>query len=201
MAPMFGRLRQRRHAADVRERFVTETVEALHDLHRRVWVIEEHIREQQATNRELERHTARAEAEASVARLELREFLERQVATESIFSVDHSTELLDDLLPVRTSTTSADPIDRAESDAGVAYRCFFPTPEGYELVERSGAVPTVGSIMDLGEHGRGEVVKVGRSPLPDDVGRCVYVVAVAARPDGEWTPEEESVLLAVARSR
>src|ERR1700751_800182 len=101
---MFGRISHRRHAADVRDRFVMETVDALHALHRRVWDIEEQMQQQEATNRELERHTARAQAEASVARLELRELVrEHPRAREESFGAGPSRELLDDLLLVPAS--------------------------------------------------------------------------------------------------
>jgi hypothetical protein len=80
MTPMLGRIRQRHHSADVHRRFVNETIEGLQTLHRRIWEIEERLLEQQATNAELERRTARVELEASAARLGFQDLVKRYAA-------------------------------------------------------------------------------------------------------------------------
>jgi hypothetical protein len=203
MAPMFGWVRHRRHAAHVNERFVTESLDALHALHRRLWDVERQMQAQQMTNRELERRTARAEAEAAVARLELPNGVQEYAPTADApsFEPQRSTELLDDLFPVPSPASPADQRTRLQSDLDAAHLLFFPTSEGYELVELSAAVPTLGDVVDLGEHGLGEVVKVGRSPLPNDAGRCFYLLPVAGTPEETRMPERQSESLALFGSR
>jgi hypothetical protein len=55
------------------------------------------------------------------------------------------------------------------------YLLFVWSPSGYELRERHGEPPEVGAELDDDDH-RLEVVKVGASPLPGDLRRCVYTV-------------------------
>ncbi|HET7572513.1 MAG TPA: hypothetical protein VFJ77_07580 [Gaiellaceae bacterium] len=51
---------------------------------------------------------------------------------------------------------------------------FVWNPAGYELVERDGDPPAVGSDVDL--DGRAlRVTKVGPSPLPGDKRACAYL--------------------------
>ena len=207
MTPMLGRIRQRQHSADVHRRFVNETIEGLQTLHRRMWEIEERLQEQQATNAELERRTARAEVEASAARLGLHDLVreyataeerldrkgeQQESAETAALEAEQSPDLLDGLMRVLTPIRSAGPTAGRQPDAGVAHLCFFPTPEGYQLLELPGAVPTVGSVVGLGEHGRGEVAKVARSPLLNDKRRCAYLQPIAATLEEAWTPEEVS---------
>jgi hypothetical protein len=63
----------------------------------------------------------------------------------------------------------------AAPTAGVAnHLLFVPLDDGYELVERDGAVPEVGATVDFG--GQAWVVtKLGRSPLPFDERNCVFL--------------------------
>ena len=54
---------------------------------------------------------------------------------------------------------------------------FVPSPSGYALLERSGASPMLGASLELDGYGhRYAVVRVGRSPLPDDLRSCAYLV-------------------------
>jgi len=56
------------------------------------------------------------------------------------------------------------------------YLCFAPGKEGYRLVHGSGRVPAIGDPYDL--DGAGHLVtRIGRSPLPFDSRRCVYLQA------------------------
>jgi hypothetical protein len=50
---------------------------------------------------------------------------------------------------------------------------------GYELRERDGALPDVGSVVELDE-GRMQVNRVAPSPLPGDERRCAYLQPVAS---------------------
>jgi hypothetical protein len=54
---------------------------------------------------------------------------------------------------------------------------FVPSPSGYRLVERSGPTPAVGDVV-AADAGNYVVVKVVRSPLPDDVRPCAYLSPV-----------------------
>ena len=54
------------------------------------------------------------------------------------------------------------------------YLLFIWTPAGYELQEREGEPPPVGSDVEL--DGRTErVSKIGASPLPGDPRPCAYL--------------------------
>jgi hypothetical protein len=56
----------------------------------------------------------------------------------------------------------------------VTYLLFVWKPTGYELRERDGELPSVGSVLDE-EEGRMIVTRVGPSPLPGDDRRCAYL--------------------------
>lgn len=58
----------------------------------------------------------------------------------------------------------------------MTYLVFVWKPTGYELRERDGDVPSVGSMVDE-EEGRMLVTRVGPSPLPGDDRRCAYLQA------------------------
>jgi hypothetical protein len=58
----------------------------------------------------------------------------------------------------------------------VKYLLFVWKPTGYELRERDGELPSVGSVLDE-EEGRMVVTRVGPSPLPSDDRRCAYLQA------------------------
>ncbi len=53
---------------------------------------------------------------------------------------------------------------------------FVWTPAGYQLQERDGEPPAVGSEVEVGDH-RERVLKVGPSPLPGDSRPCAYLQA------------------------
>ncbi len=56
------------------------------------------------------------------------------------------------------------------------YLLFVSKPTGYELRERDGELPSVGSVLDE-EEGRMLVTRIGPSPLPGDDRRCAYLQA------------------------
>ncbi len=66
-----------------------------------------------------------------------------------------------------------------EENAGPAARflLFVPLHDRYELVERVGPVPPVGSEVELSELSETPflVSKLARSPLPVDARPCVYL--------------------------
>ena len=55
---------------------------------------------------------------------------------------------------------------------------FVSKPSGYELREREGEPPVVGSELEE-EEGRARVSKIGPSPLPGDSRRCAYLQPLA----------------------
>ena len=57
------------------------------------------------------------------------------------------------------------------------YLLFVSKPTGYELRERDGELPAVGTVLDE-EEGRMLVTRIGPSPLPGDDRRCAYLQAV-----------------------
>jgi hypothetical protein len=58
----------------------------------------------------------------------------------------------------------------------VRYLLFVWRPTGYELREREGELPAVGTVLDE-EEGRMLVTRIGPSPLPGDDRRCAYLQA------------------------
>jgi hypothetical protein len=61
---------------------------------------------------------------------------------------------------------------------GNAYLLFVSKPTGYELREREGDAPDVGSLVEE-EDGHFRVAKVAPSPLPGNSRRCAYLVPVS----------------------
>jgi hypothetical protein len=59
----------------------------------------------------------------------------------------------------------------------VKYLLFVWKPTGYELRERDGELPALGTVLDE-EDGRMVVTRVGPSPLPGDDRRCAYLQAL-----------------------
>ena len=56
----------------------------------------------------------------------------------------------------------------------MAYLLFVSKPTGYELRERDGELPQLGTVVEE-EEGRMIVTRVGPSPLPGDDRRCAYL--------------------------
>jgi hypothetical protein len=59
---------------------------------------------------------------------------------------------------------------------GGKYLLFISSPSGYELAEREGEPPAVGSEVELDNSGGSyTVLKIAPSPLPQDDRLCVYL--------------------------
>ena len=56
-----------------------------------------------------------------------------------------------------------------------AHLLFAPNPDGYNLFERSGPAPAVGSIVELSDGRVCRVLRVGPSPFPDGYEACAYL--------------------------
>lgn len=67
--------------------------------------------------------------------------------------------------------------EHREHDGGGGQRhlLFVWKPSGYELVERDGEPPAVGSSVEL-EDRTERVTKIGPSPLPGDRRPCAYLL-------------------------
>ena len=61
-------------------------------------------------------------------------------------------------------------------DGAARHLLFVWKPGGYELVERPGEPPAVGSEVEL-DGATERVTKVGPSPLPADTRPCAYLIA------------------------
>jgi hypothetical protein len=59
----------------------------------------------------------------------------------------------------------------------MTYLLFIWKPTGYELRERDGELPALGSVLEE-EDGRMVVTRIGPSPLPGDDRRCAYLQAL-----------------------
>lgn len=64
-----------------------------------------------------------------------------------------------------------------ELNGGGRYLLFVWSTKGYELREREGELPSVGSEVEDGER-RYRVSKHAPSPLPGDKRRCAYLQPV-----------------------
>jgi hypothetical protein len=56
------------------------------------------------------------------------------------------------------------------------YCLFVSKPTGYELIQREGEPPPVGSVVELDGQGRWIVNRISNSPLPQDRRRCAYLL-------------------------
>jgi hypothetical protein len=64
----------------------------------------------------------------------------------------------------------------AERDPG--HVLMVQRPSGYVLVDREGAAPMPGTVVELPGEGAFRVETVGRSPYPDDTRRCAFAQPV-----------------------
>ena len=62
--------------------------------------------------------------------------------------------------------------------ASNGYLLFVSKPTGYELRERDGDPPDVGSVVEE-EDGSFRVTKVAPSPLPGNSRRCAYLLPLS----------------------
>jgi hypothetical protein len=61
-----------------------------------------------------------------------------------------------------------------------SYCLFVSKPTGYELLNREGDPPPVGSIVEIEGQGRWVVNRIGASPLPQDRRRCAYLLPTSS---------------------
>ena len=56
------------------------------------------------------------------------------------------------------------------------------TTTGYRLFQLSGAIPAIGTTVDIPELGERVVLRLGRSPLWQDQRTCVFLEQLAPEP-------------------
>jgi hypothetical protein len=61
-----------------------------------------------------------------------------------------------------------------ERERPLGHVLFFPTPDGYEVVEAGDAPPPIGQMLLL-DAGCFRVQRTGRSPFPQDKRPCVFL--------------------------
>jgi hypothetical protein len=54
---------------------------------------------------------------------------------------------------------------------------FISKPTGYELLDREGEPPAIGSTVELDGQGSWVVNRISQSPLPQDRRPCAYLLA------------------------
>lgn len=76
-----------------------------------------------------------------------------------------------------SQSLEAAPREQGQSRPDLQHLLFVPTYQGYLLLERSGAAPGLGEIVELPETpgARLIVAKLASSPLPHDRRICVYL--------------------------
>ena len=83
--------------------------------------------------------------------------------------------------PPRLQDTGVEPADHEAPDS--FHRLFFLTAKGYEMVTRGGPAPAQGTVVEIESGGMPvyyEVVKHGRSVLPDRACPCAYLQQLPA---------------------
>jgi hypothetical protein len=78
-------------------------------------------------------------------------------------------------VPHLVETPAVDP-EPVERDPG--HVLMVQRPRGYALVEREGAAPTPGTVLELPEDGAFRVERVGCSPYPGDPRGCAFALPV-----------------------
>lgn len=118
----------------------------------------------------------------------------RQVAQQvALPSLDRLSALIERVVELVEAVGESQPTDdggaateRASAPPPAAgWVAFVSSAHGYRLVEDEGGVPRAGASIEL-EGASHRVVRVGRSPLPGDRRRCLYleVEGEEQRPEG-----------------
>ena len=134
----------------------------------------------------LERQLAEAVAEIRRER-ELRERAESEVgnAAAALAKVEGEfDDLTRQLADARALAASVARVERGASESGHTPRAeadrpyleFAPGAAGYEISEHAGTPPELGAFREINGVEL-QVVKIARSPLPDDHRPCVYLAA------------------------
>jgi hypothetical protein len=96
-----------------------------------------------------------------------------------------ATEPVDQPPPPAIELVAAPPEEAPEpepSEPDLGYVLMAQLPDGYVLVDRQGAPPPAGTVLEVPERGAFRVEAVGRSPYPDDPRQCVFALRVHQSP-------------------
>jgi hypothetical protein len=66
-------------------------------------------------------------------------------------------------------------IVQPDAQPSFGWVAFASTTTGYRLFQLTGAIPGVGTTVDVPELGERVVLRLGRSPLPQDQRTCVFL--------------------------
>ena len=101
--------------------------------------------------------------------------------------IERVVELLDEVAlgpprepahpPAPAPNPAPDPVPSTVASPGPAidgHVLLVPFPDGYRLLEREGAPPARGDLLELDDGGF-SVLRLGPSPLPGDRRRCAYL--------------------------
>ena len=102
--------------------------------------------------------------------------------------IERVVELLDEVAlgpsrePARSVTPAPVPVPDNPAPSAVPdpapsvddHVLLVPAPDGYRLLEREGAPPARGDLLDV-DNDRFSVLRLGPSPLPADRRRCAYL--------------------------
>ncbi|MFL5952503.1 MAG: hypothetical protein ACJ76I_00140 [Gaiellaceae bacterium] len=163
-ATMHSELEQTRSAGEARESFEAEL---RHELQAAVAA----------------HSAAEADAEALRTRILALEGVEasneaaREELRASVAAAHDLAQQLKSELASRQSEAPAPLATRTYSD--VRHQLFVPTSERYELVERAGAAPSAGSVVELSGHRTFRVLRTGPSPYPGAAEACAYLEPIA----------------------
>ena len=84
--------------------------------------------------------------------------------------------------PVSVVTSLPIAVVQPEAQPSFGWVAFASTTTGYRLFQLSGAIPAIGSTVDIPDLGERVVLRLGRSPLWQDQRTCVFLEQLAPEP-------------------
>jgi len=115
-------------------------------------------------------------------------------ATERVIILNLGTASALDQLGSRSTAKAPSRRGQRLDDPASTHLCFLPADRGYDLVVRLAALPPASQATIEVEGHRYSIVKIGRSPLPDDRRPCLYLVAEPSRADQTSSVSTEMTL-------
>ena len=79
------------------------------------------------------------------------------------------------MAPVSVVTSLPIAVVQPESQPSFGWVAFASTTTGYRLIHLTGAIPAVGTTVDIPDLGERLVLRLGRSPLWQDQRTCVFL--------------------------
>jgi hypothetical protein len=124
--------------------------------------------EQRVEQKVEEQATALARAQAEIAATEARAAHAESRVEALRAALEHA----------RKQTPQPQPQTEPAPAVDSRHLLFVPAADGYDLLDRDGAVPALDAVLEL-DGRRLRVVRVGSSPLPRDRARCAYLERIA----------------------